>query len=69
MVGIAIYEGKVQSIEDDVIEYFPRIQQYESEWSKLKIKHVLSKMTGIIWPGPTERLPENKKLIEYMIET
>ena len=31
----------------------------EVNWYKLKIKHALSKTTGIVWPGPHEPIPAN----------
>lgn len=57
LVGIAIYEGRIQSIEDCVLDYFSHDENIEMNWYKLKIKHVLSKTTGIKWPGPQEPLP------------
>lgn len=59
LVGIAIYEGKIESIEDCVLDYFPHDEVDDSNWYKLKIKHALSKTTGLIWPGPKEPIPEN----------
>lgn len=59
LVGIAIYEGKIGSVEDCVIDYFPHDEISDFNWYKLKIKHALSKTTGIIWPGPRETIPEN----------
>lgn len=61
LVGIAIYEGKIESIEDCVLDYFPHDDVIELNWYKLKIKHALSKTTGLIWPGPCEPMPKDIK--------
>ncbi len=61
LVGIAIYEGKIESIEDCVLDYFPHDAFIDLNWHKLKIKHALSKTTGLIWPGPRESMPKDMK--------
>lgn len=61
LVGIAIYEGKIESIEDCVIDYFSHDDVIELNWYKLKIKHALAKTTGLIWPGPREPMPKDIK--------
>lgn len=59
LVGVAIYEGKIESIEDCVIDYVSHGGITDNNWYKLKIKHVLSKTSGIVWPGPQEPVPAN----------
>lgn len=59
LVGIALQEGKIGSIEDCVIDYCDYNAINDVNWYRLKIKHVLSKTTGLIWPGPREVLPQN----------
>lgn len=59
LVGIAIYEGRIGSIEDRVIDYIPHEEISDINWYKLKIKHALSKTTGLVWPGPHELIPAN----------
>lgn len=59
LVGIAIYEGKIGSIEDCIIDYISHDEISDINWYKLKIKHALSKTTGIVWPGPQEPIPKN----------
>lgn len=58
LIGIAIKEGKIQSIDDCVLNYLSYDME-NTEWYQLKIKHVLSKTTGLNWPGPWEPLPQN----------
>lgn len=57
LVGIAIYEGKIESVEDCVVDYSAHEDISNVNWYKLKIKHALSKTTGLEWPGPREPLP------------
>lgn len=66
LVGIAIYEGKINSIEDCVIDYVSHEEITNTNWYKLKIKHALSKTTGIIWPRPQETMPVNMREIMEM---
>lgn len=61
LVGIAIYEGKIDSIEDCIIDYVSHDEITNVNWYKLKIKHALSKTTGIIWPRPQEPIPVNMR--------
>ncbi|MBQ6996249.1 MAG: serine hydrolase [Lachnospiraceae bacterium] len=61
LVGIAIYEGKIESIEDCVLDYFLHNDVTDLNWYRLKIKHALSKTTGLIWPGPREPMPKGIK--------
>ena len=70
LVGIAIYEGKIESIEDCVLGYFPHDNVIELNRYKLKIKHALSKTTGLIWPGPREPMPKDiKKVMQLKFES
>lgn len=50
LAGIAIYEGKIGSIDDCVIDYISHEKIADMNWYRLKIKHALSKTTGITWP-------------------
>lgn len=59
LVGIAIFEKRIGSIEDCVIDYISHEKIIDNHWHQLKIKHVLSKTTGIVWPGPQEPVPAN----------
>ena len=59
LVGIAIQEKKINSIEDCILDYVSHEDVEEVNWYKLKIKHALSKTTGIVWPRPQEPIPAN----------
>ena len=70
LVGNAIYEGKIDSIEDCIIDYVSHEEITNVNWYKLKIKHALSKTTGIIWPGPQEPIPVNmREVMELRFES
>lgn len=59
LVGIAIQEKKIGSIEDCILDYVSHEDVQEVNWYKMKIKHALSKTTGIVWSGPQEPIPSN----------
>lgn len=61
LLGIAIFEGKIGSIEDFLIDYVSHDKKYHNNWDKLKIKYALSKTTGLIWPSSKETLPANMR--------
>lgn len=70
LVGVAIYEGKINSIEDCIIDYVSHEEITDVNWYKLKIKHALSKTTGIIWPRPQETIPANmREVMELRFES
>lgn len=70
LVGIAIYERKIGSIDDCVIDYISHDKITDMNWYKLKIKHVLSKISGIEWPGPQEPVPVNmREVIQLNFES
>ena len=70
LVGIAIYEGKVGSIEDCIIDYISHEEITDNNWYKLKIRHALSKTTGIVWPGPQEPIPASmNEVMELKFES
>lgn len=59
LLGVAIKEGRINSIEDCILDYIDYDDIMDINWYKLKIKHALSNTTGLIWPGPEEKIPEN----------
>lgn len=56
LIGAAIREGRIGSVSDSVSSYFE--EATAEPWKQLKIAHALSKTTGLVWPGPGERLPD-----------
>ena len=70
LVGNALYEGKIGSIDDCVIDYISHDKITNSNWYKLKIKYALSKTTGIAWPRPQEPFPANmREVMELEFES
>ena len=47
LIGVAIREGKIKSVEQYVYEYLPEFK--ENEKSKIKIKDVLAMSSGLEW--------------------
>lgn len=46
LIGIALDEGKINDIEDYVLDYLPQYQQ-RAGWDKIKIRHLLHHTSGI----------------------
>jgi len=46
LIGIAIDEGKINSIEDKIIDYLPEFKE-KTGWDKIKIRHLLDHTSGI----------------------
>lgn len=59
LIGVAIKEGRINSVEDCILDYFNYKDTLDNKWYKLKIKHALSNTTGLMWPGPGEQIPES----------
>ncbi|MGC6175640.1 serine hydrolase domain-containing protein [Lacrimispora sp. 38-1] len=59
LVGIAIKQGKIISTDDKVTDYWLGAELSDSRWRYLTVGHVLSKTTGLCWPGPSERIPSD----------
>jgi len=47
LVGIAISEGKIQSIEEPITRYLPELSSLDSRFSDIKIRHLLMMSSGI----------------------
>ena len=47
LVGIAIQEGYIKSIEDPITDYLGELKALHPYWSQLKIKHLLNMQSGI----------------------
>lgn len=66
MVGIAIHEGKINSIHDKIVNYYPKYEFKNIWWNDLCISHALSNTTGLAWPGPGEEIPNNMEEVFKM---
>lgn len=47
LIGIAISEGKVQSIEDPITKYLPELQNRDPRFAKIRIRHLLTMSSGV----------------------
>ena len=52
LIGSAIKERRINSIEDCILDYVDHNKINDINWYKIKIKHALSKTTGLLLPGP-----------------
>ncbi|GBF21586.1 6-aminohexanoate-dimer hydrolase [Arenibacter sp. NBRC 103722] len=46
LIGIAIEEGRVRSVEDRIVDYLPEYRN-RSGWGKIKVRHLLHHTSGI----------------------
>lgn len=56
LIGIAIGDGKIGSVDDPVLNYFPKLAAEETNEDKksITISHLLSMTSGLDWPEWTE---------------
>ena len=47
MCGIAVDDGYIRSIDDDVTQYLPELKKKGPMWQKLKIRHLLNMQSGL----------------------
>lgn len=47
MCGIAVDDGYIRSIDDDVTQYLPELKKKDPMWQKLKIRHLLDMQSGL----------------------
>lgn len=57
LIGAAIREGRIGAVSDPVTDYFG--EEASASWENLTVAHALSKTTGLVWPGPGEKLPDS----------
>ncbi len=51
LIGIALEEGRLPSVEQPVADFFPELDhQPGSPWSQLTLRHLLSMTSGLLWP-------------------
>jgi CubicO group peptidase (beta-lactamase class C family) len=67
LIGIALDQQLIPSIDQPIIEYFPELPQLNSDprWQRLTIRHLLSMTSGIDWP-PMDR---GKRLYDQMVRS
>lgn len=61
MVGISLQDNKIQSLDQKILDYYPEISinDIDKYFSLLTLKHVMTKTSGINWPGFGEKLPSD----------
>lgn len=61
MVGIALHDNKIQSLDQKILDYYPAIglSDIDKNFTLLTLKHVMTKTSGINWPFIGEKLPSD----------
>ncbi|OYU31686.1 MAG: hypothetical protein CFE39_07050 [Comamonadaceae bacterium PBBC2] len=67
LVGLAIQDGAIQSVDDRAAQYIPELQG--TPFEKLTIKHLLTMSTGLAWSEGTAAGAQYKKMLQIMEET
>lgn len=53
LLGVAIHEKYIGSVEDPITRYLPELEEKDKRFSKIKIRHVLNHVAGIKYPSIT----------------
>jgi len=79
LVGVAIQNGLIRSLDDKVLSYFPEYQQIDNlnaDKESMNLRHALTMRTGQAWTGeqhlgPLNRFPGDrmKYVLDYEMET
>ncbi|MCD4732140.1 MAG: beta-lactamase family protein [Bacteroidales bacterium] len=69
LIGIAIDEGFLQSIEDPVLSFFPQYNITDSIKQKLRLKHILTLTTGFDWDEKTYPYDDSRNSEYQMFQT
>ena len=61
MVGIALQDNKIQSLDQKILNYYPEIvlSDIDKNFTLLTLKHVMTKTSGINWPFVGEKIPSD----------
>jgi CubicO group peptidase (beta-lactamase class C family) len=67
LIGIALDQQLISSIDQPIIEYFPELPQLNSDlrFQRITIRHLLSMTSGIDWP-PMDR---GKRMYDQMVRS
>ncbi len=68
LIGIALYEKKIWSLEQRVIDFYPHAKEADIDpyLSLLTLEHALTKTSGLIWPGPGGKPPDGMREVWKM---
>ena len=67
LVGLAIQDGAIQSVDDLAVKYIPDIKG--TAFEKLTIKHLLTMSTGLAWSEGTAAGAQYSKMLNIMGQT
>jgi CubicO group peptidase (beta-lactamase class C family) len=67
LVGLAIQDGAIRSVDDLAVQYLPELQG--TAFDKLTVKHLLTMSTGLAWREGTAAGAQYRKMLQIMEET
>lgn len=67
LVGLAIEDGAIKSVDDLAVKYVPELQG--TVFEKLSIKHLLTMSTGLAWSEGTASGALYRKMLQLMDQT
>jgi CubicO group peptidase (beta-lactamase class C family) len=63
VVGIALHEGRISSLEDPIEQYVPRLR--DTEWEGVSIEDILQMESGVHWDEDTPVLAVNTQVEQW----
>ena len=67
LIGLAIQDGAIQSVDDLAVKYIPELKG--TAFDKLTIKHLLTMSSGLAWSEGTAAGAQYKKMLQIMEQT
>jgi CubicO group peptidase (beta-lactamase class C family) len=63
IVGNALKDEVLDTLDSKLIDYYPKYinTDIDKNFLQLTLRDIMTKKSGILWPGPNERLPKNIK--------
>lgn len=63
VIGIALENKLIDNLETKIVDIFSQdvSENIDKNFCKLTLKHLLTKTSGIKWPGPNYEFPENQR--------
>lgn len=63
VIGIALKEKLIESVQTNVVDIFSSDipENIDENFNKITLEHLLTKTSGIKWPGPNYKFPEEEQ--------
>ena len=69
LIGIAIENGSINSVEDTILSFFPQYSIFEPEKYNIRIKHILTLTSGLLWDEKTYPYSDPRNTETQMVAT